>query len=126
MTYNFDFCYLWDPDNDYAFDLLHGAWLTLQLSAVAIIGGFILGTLLAIARTGSIGWVRRIVIVYVEIIRNTPLLVQTFWLFFGLAGSGSKITAFPRLFALALNRCARGRSRLLTVWGCRVPACCST
>jgi polar amino acid transport system permease protein len=104
VKYQFDFSFLWDPENDYALDLLHGAWLTLQLSAVAIAGGFILGTLLAIARTGSIGWARRIVVVYVEIIRNTPLLVQTFWLFFGLAGAGYKITAFSAaVIAMSLN-----------------------
>lgn len=104
MTYKFDFSFLWDPEEDYVFEFLHGAWLTLQLASLAIIGGFVLGILLAILRTGRIGWARRAVAIYVEIIRNTPLLVQTFWLFFGLAGAGFKIPAFAAAaLAMSLN-----------------------
>jgi len=104
MKYQFDFGFLWDPDNDYVLEFLHGAWLTLQLAVLAIIGGFLLGTFLATLRTGRISWARRAVAVYVEIIRNTPLLVQTFWLFFGLAGAGYRIPAFvAAALAMSLN-----------------------
>lgn len=104
MSYQFDFSFLWDADNDYVIEFLHGAWLTLKLASLAIVGGFVLGTCLAILRTGRIGWARRAVAIYVEIIRNTPLLVQTFWLFFGLAGAGFKIPAFvAAALAMSLN-----------------------
>ena len=104
MSYHFDFSFLWDSENDYALECLHGAALTLKLSASATIGGFVLGTGLAVARTGQLAWARRAVAIYVEIIRNTPLLVQTFWLFFGLAGAGFKIPAFAAAaVAMSLN-----------------------
>ena len=104
MTYKFDFSFLWDPENDYVIEFIHGAWLTLQLAVLAIVGGFVLGVALAVLRTGRVGWTRRAVAVYVEIIRNTPLLVQTFWLFFGLAGAGFRIPAFvAAALAMSLN-----------------------
>ena len=100
MTYQFDFSFL----ADYWPDFLHGAWLTLQLSVAAIVMGCILGTLCAVARTSSIGLLRKAVAVYVEIIRNTPLLVQTFWLFFGLSSIGLLMSAFAAaILALTIN-----------------------
>lgn len=104
MKYSFDFSFLWDPDNEYSRDLLHGAFLTAKMTMVAIVLGFVFGTLCAVGRTGRVAWLRRVVAIYVEIIRNTPLLVQTFWLFFGLAGVGFKLSAFAAaVIALTLN-----------------------
>lgn len=104
MTYTFDFSFLWDTDGGYAQDLLHGVWLTIKMTALAIVLGFLFGVLCAVARTGQIAILRRIIAIYVEVIRNTPLLVQTFWLFFGLAGLGFKLTAFTAaVIALTFN-----------------------
>lgn len=104
MTYSFDFSFLWDTDSGYPQDLLQGVLLTIQMTILAVVLGFLFGVLCAIARTGPSKILRRIVAIYVEVIRNTPLLVQTFWLFFGLAGLGFKLTAFTAaVIALTFN-----------------------
>lgn len=71
--------------------LLDGAWVTVQLSAFATVFGFIIGTLCAIARTQGSNAVKRSVATYVEIIRNTPLLVQSYFLIFGMASAGARL-----------------------------------
>ncbi len=104
MNYQFDFSFLWDPDNAYWRDILHGTWLTLQLTGLAIVLGFALGAACAIGSTSRVPALRRAIAVYVEVIRNTPLLVQTFWLFFGLASIGLKFSAFTAaVIALTVN-----------------------
>ncbi len=104
MKYHFDFSFLWDPENEYWRDLLHGTFLTVQLTFVAIVLGFVFGTLCALASTSHSALLRRAIAAYVEIIRNTPLLVQTFWLFFGLASLGFKLSAFTAaIIALTFN-----------------------
>ncbi len=89
MGYTFDFSALLP----YWPDFLQGVWLTLKLSVLATVFGFILGTLSAIARSDGGPILRTIVAVYVEIIRNTPLLVQVFLVYFGFASMGFKIAA---------------------------------
>ena len=89
MNYSFDFMAVlgsWDR-------LLAGAWMTVQLSALATVIGFVVGTLCAIARTSRVGWLRTLVGAYVEAIRNTPLLVQVFIVYFGLASLDLKLSA---------------------------------
>jgi len=89
MSYSFDFMPVlasWDR-------LLAGAWLTIQLSALATVIGFALGTLCAIGRLSRITWLRTLVGAYVETIRNTPLLVQVFIVYFGLASMDFKLSA---------------------------------
>ncbi len=100
VKYRFDFEFLAEAWPEFLF----GALLTLKLTAAAIVLGLLFGTLCAVARTSGIVWLRRLITAYVEIIRNTPLLVQTFWLFFGLASLGLKMSAFvAALVALTVN-----------------------
>ena len=77
----------------YQDQLLEGAWLTLQLSGVAIVFGLLLGILGAAMKTSRAQRFRRIASVYVDVIRNTPLLVQLFIVFFGLPSLGLKLGA---------------------------------
>ncbi len=57
----------------------------------------------ALARNGLI-WARRLVEAYVELIRNTPFLVQLLFVFFGLPGLGLKLTAMEAaVIAMTLN-----------------------
>ena len=72
---------------------IDGARLTLELSAVATIAGFVTGTACAIAMR-AVGVLARICNAYVEVIRNTPLLVQIFLMYFGLASLGLHLSAF--------------------------------
>ncbi|CAJ93833.1 ABC-type transporter, permease component: PAAT family [Cupriavidus necator] len=100
MDYQFDFSFLstgWR-------DLLDGVWLTLRMSVATIVFGFVLGTALAVVRTQGPAWARRCVTVYVDVIRNTPLVIQAFWLFFGLAAVQVRVPAMAAaVVALVVN-----------------------
>ncbi len=63
--------------------LLSGLPLTLNLAFFALLGGFVIGLLLNLARTTRIG--NAVAGFYVYIFRGTPLLVQLFMIYFGLA-----------------------------------------
>jgi polar amino acid transport system permease protein len=83
---------------------LDGARMTLQLSVGATLAGFVIGTLCAIARRSQLAWARKASTLYVEAIRNTPLLVQIFLLYFGLASLGLKLPAVAvAMAALIIN-----------------------
>jgi polar amino acid transport system permease protein len=100
MIYQFDF----SPLLPYWHDFANGVWLTLQLSAWSTVFGFIAGTLCAIARADGNPWLKRVVGAYVEVIRNTPLLVQIFLIYFGIAVLGVHLSAnFAAVVALVVN-----------------------
>ena len=83
---------------------LDGAAMTMKLATGATLIGFAIGTLCAIGKRSKLGWARRGATVYVEVIRNTPLLVQIFLVYFGLASLGLKLPAFTvALAALTIN-----------------------
>ena len=85
-------------------DLLQGAGVTLGLSLTGTVLGFALGVLGAVGRTGPRPVVARVCAFYVEAIRNTPLLVQIFIVYFGLASVGLKVGAFAAATAaLVIN-----------------------
>jgi His/Glu/Gln/Arg/opine family amino acid ABC transporter permease subunit len=65
-------------------ELLAALRRTLQVSAIAIAGAFVIGLVLGAARAHRIPVVSQVAAVYVEIIRNTPILVQIFFLYYGL------------------------------------------
>jgi polar amino acid transport system permease protein len=84
--------------------LLDGLILTLELSLVTMVVGLIIGMAGAAARVYGRPWLRRSVAVYVEAIRNTPLIVQLFLIFFGLPSAGVKLDAnTAAMVALAIN-----------------------
>jgi polar amino acid transport system permease protein len=64
--------------------LLEGALLTLHLSLLTLALSLVIGTIGALCRLSGIAWVRRLATWYVEGVRNTPLLVQLFFIYFGL------------------------------------------
>lgn len=68
--------------------LLEGTWVTLKLTAVTTVLGMLVGVVCAVLKTGGPPWARRLVGAYVEAIRNTPLLIQAYFLVFGLASAG--------------------------------------
>ena len=78
---------------DHLPELLHGAWLTLQLSVGAFVVGFALAVVLAFLRSSGPRPVRVAVGAYVEFIRNTPFLVQLFVIFFALPEIGIRMEA---------------------------------
>jgi polar amino acid transport system permease protein len=74
-------------------ELLAGLWVTIQLTVLATIGGLTIGIFGAAIRSGRPTWFSRIWGGYVELIRNTPFVVQLFFIVFGLPNLGLKMTA---------------------------------
>lgn len=84
--------------------LAKGVVWTLGLTAIATVIGMVVGTLCAWARASGPGWLRWIVGTYVELIRNTPFIVQLFFIFFGLPATGLKLTPeVASIIAMVLN-----------------------
>lgn len=89
--------------------LAYGAWLTVQLSFTAMAIGLVVSVLGAVAKTSGIRPLRWIVDVYVEVIRNTPFLIQIFFIFFGLPALGISLSPnTAALVALVVNVGAYG------------------
>ncbi|MGY4470331.1 polar amino acid transport system permease protein [Bradyrhizobium sp. LB9.1b] len=83
---------------------LAGAVLTLELAAFSTVCGAVLGTLAAVGRGAHSALIAAACKIYVEAIRNTPLLVQIFLVYFGLASLGLKFSAFTvAVAALTIN-----------------------
>lgn len=81
-----------------------GVVLTLEIAAVAILLGTLLGVLVALARTSGIRPLAAVASGYVEVIRNTPVLVQLLLIFLGLAEFRLRIAAIPAvMLALGIN-----------------------
>ena len=84
--------------------LLEGLLQTLQLAGTAIVFGGLLGILLAALRSLAPRAVGVLIDIYVELIRNTPLLVQIFIVYFGLSSLGLKLSAeTSAVIALVVN-----------------------
>lgn len=89
--------------------LLLGAWLTIQLSGAAMALGLVVSVLGALAKTSGVRPLRWAVDVYVEVIRNTPFLVQIFFFYFGLPSLGVRLGPNEAaLLALVVNFGAYG------------------
>ncbi|MDR6294151.1 MULTISPECIES: amino acid ABC transporter permease [Inquilinus] len=71
--------------------ILRGIGLTILLTLIAIAGGLVLGVLGALGRRSGHAPVRIAVGAYVELIRNTPFIVQLFFVFFGLPRLGIRL-----------------------------------
>ena len=100
MSYKFDFAFLADRWPDF----VAGAWLTVQLTVASIALGFVVGMVCALARVYGGPVLRRLVGIYVETIRNTPLLIQIFLVYFGLSSLGLKLSAeVSAIVALTVN-----------------------
>jgi len=74
--------------------LLEGAGLTIVISAVAMVVAAVLGLGLAALSQAPGRLARRLVGAYVEVFRNTPLLIQIFIVYFGLPQLGLKLSPF--------------------------------
>ena len=100
MAYKFQFRDVF-AQQDAIFD---GLVLTLQLSVGTIGLGFIIGILGAAVLVYGRPWARGLVRAYVEVIRNTPLIVQLFLIFFGLPSLGLKLDVITAsVIALTIN-----------------------
>ncbi|MBS0319577.1 MAG: amino acid ABC transporter permease [Proteobacteria bacterium] len=84
--------------------LLRGALVTIGLTAVSALVGGAVGVACAWARSEGPGWLRWIVGTYVELVRNTPFIVQLFFIFFGLPILGVRLSpTFASILAMVVN-----------------------
>jgi His/Glu/Gln/Arg/opine family amino acid ABC transporter permease subunit len=75
-------------------ELLDGLIRTLQVSAVAVVGSLVIGVALGAARAHRVPVVSQLTACYVELIRNTPILVQIFLIYFALPQFGITLNQF--------------------------------
>jgi His/Glu/Gln/Arg/opine family amino acid ABC transporter permease subunit len=81
---------------------IEGLKNTLEVSAIAIAGSFVIGLILGAARAHRIPVISQLAAVYVEVIRNTPLLVQVFFIFFGLPQLDIRLEPFTAAWVSVL------------------------
>ena len=68
--------------------LLQGTWVTIQLSFLAMAIGLVVAIICAWGKTSGPAPLRFVINAYIELIRNTPFLVQLFFFFFALPAIG--------------------------------------
>ena len=84
--------------------LLKGVAWTIGLTAVSAVLGVALAVGGAWARAQGPLWLKWVVGVYVELIRNTPFIVQLFFVFFGLPAAGIKLSPeVASIIAMVVN-----------------------
>lgn len=100
MTEQLHFSELWQ----YWPDILAGLWVTIQLAVMTTACGLGIGIFGAAIRSGRATWLSRLWGGYVEIIRNTPFVVQLFFIVFALPNLGLRMTAGEAaLLAMVVN-----------------------
>lgn len=84
--------------------LLAGAWMTIFLSLQTIVLGSLIAIVGAWAKTSGPKWLGAAFGVYVEVIRNTPFLLQLFFFYFGLPSIGIYLSpTTTALLAMVVN-----------------------
>jgi len=100
MSYTFDF----SSFDMYAGMLVSGVGVTLGLTAVSTVLGGLVGIGGAVVAVSGPKWARGLIATYVELIRNTPFLVQLFFVFFGLPSLGIHIDEIQAaILAMTVN-----------------------
>ena len=84
----------WSYFTDNREDLISGIRRTLESSAIGIAGAFLIGLVLGAARAHRVPVVSQLAGVYVEAIRNTPILAQIFMLYYALPQVGVRFDAY--------------------------------
>ena len=85
---------IWDFVQENGAELAEGLKNTLKVSAIAMAGAFVVGLVLGAARAYRVPVISQLAAVYVEVIRNTPILVQIFMLYYALPQFGIRLDAF--------------------------------
>jgi polar amino acid transport system permease protein len=100
MSYSFDFGAVLDR----APELLWGSLGTLGLASAGMLLALVIGILGVVARTSKSEITRAPVIVFVEVVRNTPFLVQIFFIYFALPLMGVRLNpTATAIIALGIN-----------------------
>ena len=72
---------------------VRAAGLTLRIGGQGILLSMLVGLTCSVVRTGKVPVIHRIAGMYIELARNTPLLIQLFFLYFGLPKIGIRFSA---------------------------------
>jgi polar amino acid transport system permease protein len=105
MHYTFHFNVVWDHWRD----LAEGAWLTIELSSLSMVLGLAVAIVCVYAKAVGSAPVRWAIAAYIELIRNTPFLVQIFIVYFSLPAMGISVGANEAaLAAMVVNFGAYG------------------
>jgi polar amino acid transport system permease protein len=98
---------------NYLVYLLDGLMWTVVLSALAFLFGGIAGFFVMLARISRFRWLRRVALIYIQIVQGMPLLIQMFLLYFGLSVFGISV---PPLAAACLAMMVYSSSYLGEIW----------
>jgi polar amino acid transport system permease protein len=98
--------------NEFLF-LLAGLKWTLALSAIGFVGGGVVGLVVALARTSGIAPLERAAASYIGLFQGTPLLMQLFVVYYGLALVGLKLDAWV---AVAIGFTLHASAYLGEIW----------
>src|ERR1035437_6374305 len=82
-----------DIVHEYGWYIAGGLIVTAEITLGAAVIGTIIGLVAAACRLSRFRWLRAPVSVYIEVIRNTPALLQLFIIYFGLAEIGIRLSA---------------------------------
>ncbi len=83
----------WDVIASYLPQYEKAAWLTLRLGVIGIVWAIGIGLVCAVLQYDKVPVLRRLVGAYIQLSRNTPLLVQLFFIYYGLPKVGIKTNA---------------------------------
>ncbi|MBS7699807.1 MULTISPECIES: amino acid ABC transporter permease [unclassified Chelatococcus] len=98
--------------NEFIFLLVGLKW-TVLLSAVGFAGGGVTGLGVALARTSGLPWLERATAGYIALFQGTPLLMQLFVVYYGLALIGLKLDAW---IAVAIGFTLHASAYLGEIW----------
>ncbi len=99
MEYYLNFNFIWR----YGDRLWWGLALSIELAFVSILIGCVIGFLLAVAYTGGNRIVRTLVSAYVEFVRNVPLLLLVYLVFYGIPSAGGFAYGATESFVATLS-----------------------
>ena len=84
MTYHINYNFVWQYFDKFYWGLLLGV----ELALISILIGSVFGLGLALVHVDGPRWARRLVAAYVEFIRNQPLLLLVYLVFYGIPSVG--------------------------------------
>ena len=88
-------------------EMLTALWLSLWVTLASFVVGSMGGILLSLAKTGPSRIVSAVASIYIEGVRNTPLLIQLYLIYFGLGQAGVQLNPlWSALIGLTLNNAA--------------------
>lgn len=102
----FDYNFHWRPVFRSLPDLLEAGLLTLEVAALAMVLGIVIGLALALIRLKLKGPLRWLATSWIELARNTPALFQLFFFGFGLGAFGLHLTPYTIVLAGLTFNCA--------------------